>query len=279
MSSHSKATPSKAQPIEKAIEPIHGFDFSDDGRRFTRLELRKLRSAVNQRLRQPPYFALVKECPGIQNAKDFRRLSKRFGRFPIGFDLRRLLRGKFSSGAVTEVKVDPKVAAENRNATKYSRTSEAMEPHTDGSYRANPHDTVIFYCVSSDDEGGETILVSIDDIVAKLGVDHCQSLCAPVFPFNRQVVPIIEGYPGNNTIRYYQKQLAKSVQQTEADLSVASYCALKALDDTLKDQTIQFRLMLQPCDLLFLNNKKILHGRTILGENSNRLLLRCRMFS
>jgi alpha-ketoglutarate-dependent taurine dioxygenase len=268
-----------AQPIQKAIEPIHGFDFSDDGRRFTRPGLRKLRSTVNQRLRQPPYFALVKECPGIENAKDFRRVSKGFGRFSPGFDFRRLLRGKFSSGAVTEVKVDSKIAAENRNATKYSRTSDAMEPHTDGSYRAYPHDIVIFYCVASDDRGGETILVSIDDIVAKLGEDHCQSLCAPVFPFNRQVVPIIEGYPGDNTIRYYRKQMMKSVKQTETDLSLASCSALDALNDTLIDQTIQFRFTLQPHDLLFLNNKKILHGRTSLGENSNRLFLRCRMFS
>ena len=279
LSSHSESMPSKAQPIEYVFEPIHGSDFSHDGRRLTRPGLRKLRSVVIQRLRQYPYFALVKECPGIENAKDFRRVSKRFGRFSPDFGLWRLLQGKFSSASVTEVKVNPKVATGNRLGTMYSRTSEALEPHTDGSVRPNPNDIVILYCVASDDEGGDTILVPIDEIVAKLGENHYECLCAPVFPFGRHVVPIIERYPGNSTIRYYRTQLAKSVQQKEAELSEASCSALEALDDTLKDQSIHIRFKLQPYDLLFINNKKILHGRTSIGENNNRLLLRGRLFS
>jgi len=154
-----------------------------------------------------------------------------------------------------------------------------MEPHTDGSRRVRPYDIVILYCVAAEEEGGDTILVPLDDIVANLSKDQFHILRAPTFPFGRSVFPIVESLRGQDAIRYYRTQILKSLQHLGAGLLVGADDTLEALDQALEDPSNQVRFKLQPQDLLLINNRKTLHGRTKMSDESERLLLRAQVFS
>jgi alpha-ketoglutarate-dependent taurine dioxygenase len=265
--------------LREVMEPLHGFEFARDGHHISRRDLWRLRSAVLGRLCAYPYFALVKDCPGIENRKDFCRVSRSFGRFPPDTARWQRLFGRVPKSPITEIKCNPETAKETKYVTRYSRTSQALAPHTDGSARYRPYDIVIMYCVTADDEGGETILVPLDDVVAKLERDHYEILHASTYPFGKNVFPIIETNRGQDTIRYYSTQMQKSAKLLGEEWLVGAEDSLEALDAALEDPEHQIRLKLQPGDLLFVNNRKTLHGRTKMSSESERLLLRARVFS
>jgi alpha-ketoglutarate-dependent taurine dioxygenase len=171
------------------------------------------------------------------------------------------------------------VKVESEYGTRYSRTSQALAPHTDGSMGVRPCDIVILYCVAAEDEGGDTILVPLDDIGAKLSEDQYNILRVPTFPFGRKVFPIIETVRGQDTIRYHRTQILKAVQHQGAGLLIGADDTLEALDQALENPSIQVRFKLQPQDLLLINNRKTLHGRTKMSDEGERLLLRARVFS
>lgn len=254
---------------------VLGTKFSQSSGRLTSQGLQDLRTEIVEKLSNYPYFALVRDFPGVENANDLTRVVKQFGPFSRSFSLRRFIRGIRSSGRVTEIKIVPDFNMEGTNA----RTSSALEPHTDGSFHKDPFELVVLYCVESDGEGGDSIVIALDDIVERLDEDDYRALKAPVFPFGDNVVPVIGGAGGKETIRYYRTQLEMQLSRREGSFELAegSNAALKALDQAMDDASIHFRFHLEPRDLLFVNNKKAVHARTGFSDDSSRLLLRARV--
>ena len=187
------------------------------------------------------------------------------------------MRGARSSGRITPVAIDHTFKKEGT----LGRTSSALEPHTDASFEEDPFNLVLLYCVRSDGEGGDSLIITADDIVENLTAEAHQALKSPVYPFGKYVVPVIGEADGAQTIRYYRTQLDLQMSRRKDDgfeLSQESRDALTTLDTTMRDLSIQFRFHFEPRDLLFVHNKRAVHGRTSFSEDSSRLLLRGRVY-
>ena len=56
----------------------------------------------------------------------------------------------------TRVTIKEKKVQKERRGTRFSRTHLPLDPHTDSTYRTNPHDVVAFQCIVPDGSGGDT---------------------------------------------------------------------------------------------------------------------------
>ncbi|MEM6663177.1 MAG: TauD/TfdA family dioxygenase, partial [Pseudomonadota bacterium] len=88
---------------------------------------------------------------------------------------------------------------------------------------------------------------------------------------------IPDGHPGfvRCEDRMRRQQINRSLG-ANATLSDRQINAMAALDLEIGKAHNQIRLKLDDGDLLFLNNRKVLHGRTALPSDSRRLLFRFR---
>ena len=178
----------------------------------------------------------------------------------------------------TRVTVNPKASSVEDAVTRYSRTTIALEPHTDSSQQNHPHSIVIFGMSRPDEIGGETQMVVVDELIASLDSDTADLLRQPIWPLGKQPKPILETRPdtGETRISYYRKQLERSLE-LGATLSQQQYAALLALDATITRLAAKRSFRLEKGETLLINNHKVLHGRTALAEESNRLMIRYRL--
>ncbi|MGK7947738.1 MAG: hypothetical protein AB4368_02750 [Xenococcaceae cyanobacterium] len=66
-----------------------------------------------------------------------------------------------------------------------------LEPHTDSTYMNIPHNLVAFQCIVADKVGGESIMIPIKDILPQIENENLELLKSPVFPFGKNLYPII----------------------------------------------------------------------------------------
>ena len=178
----------------------------------------------------------------------------------------------------TRVTVNPKASSVEDAVTRYSRTTIALEPHTDSSQQKHPHSIVIFGMSRPDEIGGETQMVVIDELLSVLDSETADLLRQPIWPLGKQPKPILETHPdtGETRISYYRKQLERSLE-LGASLSQQQYAALSVLDATITRLAVKRSFRLEKGETLLINNHKVLHGRTALAEGSERLMIRYRL--
>ncbi|MDB2691722.1 TauD/TfdA family dioxygenase [Luminiphilus sp.] len=178
----------------------------------------------------------------------------------------------------TRVTVNPKASSVEDAVTRYSRTTIALDPHTDTSQHQNPHSIVIFGMSRPDEIGGETQMVVVDELLPLLDSKTAELLRQPIWPMGKQPKPILEtGSASDETrISYYRKQLDRSLE-LGASLSAQQMTALSALDAAITHLSAQRSFRLQKGETLLINNRKVLHGRTALAEDSDRLMIRYRL--
>lgn len=178
----------------------------------------------------------------------------------------------------TRVTVNPKASSVQDAVTRYSRTTVALEPHTDSSQQENPHSIVIFGMARPDDLGGETQMVIVDELLSTLNTDTIALLRRPIWPLGHQPKPILETDPssGETRISYYRKQLERSLE-LGASLSEQQMKALSALDSAIINLSEMRSFRLEQGETLIINNHKVLHGRTALADGSQRLMMRYRL--
>jgi len=227
---------------------------------------------------QPPAGLLKTIAKAAQNYPYFIKLTG----FP-NQDSAELLRTIISSMdnehkrlSYTEVKVNPRAATAERPVTAYSRTHEALAPHTDSTYLTAPHELVAFLCGTADKQGGETLMVPVDDIVKNLSDEDIGYLKESYFDFGRGKHSIIfTDKDGKVAIRYYRAQL-DHISNRGDDLLDKTKEVLSRLDvllDKLSQKTI---FKLHSGEAVLMNNMRVLHGRQSFPETSDRIFYRYR---
>ncbi len=182
-------------------------------------------------------------------------------------------RGKVS---FTKVRINNDVATAERRSTAYSRTNAALALHTDSSYKPAPHELVAFQMVHADATGGDTTLMSVETILQSIDPEIATLLARPIFPFGKGDFPILWQQGGAPRIRYYRNQINNAVLQG-AHLSGVARSAIDALDNVLDRADLRAQFRLEEGDILFLDNTRVLHGRTGFDSDSNRLMYRVRV--
>lgn len=239
--------------------------------------LEEIAQSILAALRAYPHYVVVHGCPAIKDRTNLMNLSKAIGAIErsqsaLGFGTK--IKEKIS---FTKVHINPLKAMERKGVTQYSRTHLPLAPHTDSSYMSQPHEIVAFQCIVSDHTGGESIMIPVTDLLKHLDSDVVEQLRAPVYPFGSQSYPILAGESGHEQIRYYRSQIDRILERGAPSLSKRHRDAIETLDEVLQqtDQFSQFHL--QAGHIVFMNNLKVLHGRTGFSPESDRLLYRVRL--
>ena len=179
--------------------------------------------------------------------------------------------------SVTRIEVQFDTAYAGKDFTRKSRTSASLAPHTDTSFREEPHDLLVFQFVRVDQTGGESLLVSIDDLLPRLAPSLVLELRRSIFPFGECLRPILFERGKSTEIRYNRDQIELSALRLGVDIS-NSKSILNDLDEALGDDSVRIRFSAQAGEILLINNRKCLHGRSALDPESNRLMIRIRSY-
>lgn len=165
-------------------------------------------------------------------------------------------------------------------------TNEEIGSHTDGTYFSSSPGLQVFHCIHHDSSGGETLLVDGFYCAEQLRTQFpdyfeilttkrlCQDYADPDLK-NRSTEPTLKVDPVTKEmewIRYnpYDRSAFPGVSQKELP---EIYSALLQLAKLIEDQNNVLTIKLTPGTVLFVDNWRILHGRT--SFTGNRHLCGC----
>jgi hypothetical protein len=95
------------------------------------------------------------------------------------------------SNPVYRVEVSSEASIDTHGSEVISTTDRAFLLHSDGAGRARPYDFVLLTCESAAEVGGETLLLSVQDLISYLPADATRLLADPVYPFHCGQKPIL----------------------------------------------------------------------------------------
>ena len=239
--------------------------------------LHNLASDICKLLNNYPHHVVIKGYPSVEDRTNLVTLCKAIcavcsPQGMAGFNTLENTKVSF-----TQVRINPAKSTVKDGVTQYSRTHLPLTPHTDSSYMSQPHELVAFQCIIADDTGGESIMIPVEDVLARLDQTTKERLQASVYPFRDKSQPILFGSHNNPQIRYYRSQIDCILESGEHSLSQEYLQAMGTLDRVLQETEQLYRFALKPGDIVFMHNCKVLHGRTGFAEDSDRLLYRVRV--
>ncbi|RBQ20661.1 hypothetical protein DP939_06130 [Spongiactinospora rosea] len=168
----------------------------------------------------------------------------------------------------------------------HSQRRTALMPHTDQSARGEPPHYLVLACVANDAEtGGESVLVRIEPIAQWLAASDPRSydlLQEPEFPiFNVPkrdfaiTAPLLTVEERDGTRRHALRFRDEAVRAGMREMnrpSDAHVAAFERLSSEIHDERWWSVHRLVPGEVLFLDNRRVLHGRkAILGERHRDL--------
>ncbi len=178
--------------------------------------------------------------------------------------------------------VTPRVTADGAVLTG-SRGYDEFAIHTDSATHAVPHAFFTLACVTAPaDAGGESLLVRADDVAAELaarGAASALSLLAdPIYPyladFGDDGTKIRLGSVlADGTVRYGGKEIRAGSREHPVDAD--HFSALEQFESVIEGLTHTY--LLRPDDILFVDNRRVLHGRRAFEPTARRLLKRCKI--
>lgn len=179
-------------------------------------------------------------------------------------------------GLVFRVEPCEKGVRDTRGVVLYSTTTSRFPCHTDGSGKREPYDVLILHCIRPS-VGGDSILLTLDEICSHIRPSVLETLKEPVFPVPFGRAPILWEEGWKLCIRYNFEELSYYSALRNVVFSETQKEALRDLEATIVNLEKAIpKFHLRAGDCLVIDNKRVLHGRTALEEGSNRLLKRLR---
>ena len=172
------------------------------------------------------------------------------------------------------------------DATNLADTALPLSPHTDNPYRRPTPTLQLLHCLSSEAEGGETVLVDGFAAVERLGRNRPDLLAllarTPIRYAYRDGqaqlaadFPIVtldrEGMPTALHLNNRSKGVPAGAPEQVREWYDAYFALLAVVDDPA--QQVVFRL--EPGDLVLFDNERVLHGRTGFSGAGARHLQGC----
>lgn len=155
-----------------------------------------------------------------------------------------------------------------------STTNHSMLCHTDGSTDVDPIDLLVMF-VSVGDTRVKTVVAHVDDVISRLDSEQIATLRRRIFPFSNQLFPILKWDGARHTIRYDRFEVDRAKKAKNHEFDQVATTALLRLDDALEDASQL--ISLEEGDLIVMDNHRMLHGRTEIPIDSQRILMRVRL--
>ena len=163
--------------------------------------------------------------------------------------------------------------------------------HTDGMHREGYiPDYFTLYCVRPAIEGGQLLMVDVEDLLARLEPHHdiLATLRGDFFfdtraadPSLPQAIrrPILEAHRGGTRVQYFREYIESGQRKSGAGpLTAQQRQALDFVDTVISNPELQQRLRTDRGEMAFINNTRLIHGRTDFVDGpepgGKRLLLR-----
>ncbi|WP_417451624.1 TauD/TfdA family dioxygenase [Kordiimonas sp.] len=214
-----------------------------------------------------PYFSKVKGFHPSGDKTEVVSLAEWMGEVPATTATKKV--------SFTTVNIRPDALGRAQGVTAYSRTHLPLSPHSDSTYMPRPHELVAFQCVIAAREGGENTMVPVDDILSHLSEEDRVRLMEPVFPFGRFRDAILGQVNGQAIVRYYRAQIDRAAADGAA-MHADDIALLDRFDALLDRLATKLTFSLSPGEAVFMNNARVLHGRTGFSPDSRRTLFRVR---
>jgi alpha-ketoglutarate-dependent taurine dioxygenase len=162
-----------------------------------------------------------------------------------------------------------------RYGARFSVTNAASSFHTDNSFGAEVLDYVGLLCLNAAKSGGENQLASGQAVQEEL-IAHLPGTCEILrqrFHIDRRGgtrpgeeptarLPIMEGDGAELVIRYLRYWIEVGQEKAGLPLTAEQVRALDNLDRVAGQQELRVEFSLRPGEMLFINNRWILHNRT-----------------
>ncbi len=257
---------------ESPVPTLNLAPFLDPNDELSAEAQQRLVAELITRLRTPPYWLVFVTQQNPIDLDMLKRLLELMSQYaqPPGAEP-----PKISS---TKVQVDPQEAARKDHVTRYSRTPDALPLHTDSSNKVVPQNLVAFAMGRPDSQGGgESIMLSVADLIHELPGELVHQLHQPVFPFlTNKLFPILYGTGDELRVRYYRGQITSALGSLRT-LPDKLTQALDELDRYLDLSQRSVRFHMHAGEVVMMDNHRVLHGRTAMSSNSTRLMHRFRL--
>jgi alpha-ketoglutarate-dependent taurine dioxygenase len=227
-----------------------------------------IRALYDTQLRAGRGFAVI-AAPADLSRADAKRLTVAVSRI-----FGTLMPQDFHGEQLREVRDRGRHIETDRTA-RYSDGRFGGHLHTDGMHRpGHIPDLFTLYCYRAAKAGGESVFVHVDDIIARLarfpdalselrGWFHFDTRDASGLGPRTLPRQVIESTPDGTRVTYIREYI-ESGHGTGGvpPLTAAQVWALDVMDGILADPTILRYVRLAPGDLIIIDNRRLVHGRT-----------------
>jgi alpha-ketoglutarate-dependent taurine dioxygenase len=173
------------------------------------------------------------------------------------------------------------------DGTDLSSTAAAFPVHTDSTFLPEPHVAIALGCVEASGTGGRSCVVRARDACAAVPDDVVDALSEAVFPFivrdgvhpaRVDVLPVVTwDAAGDPLLRFRFDAIAMAGRAGEIRLSDRHAAALDVFRAAVEDEALQATFALRPGDVLVVDNRRALHGRSAVGPDAGRLMRRVKL--
>jgi alpha-ketoglutarate-dependent taurine dioxygenase len=226
-------------------------------------------------------FIILKKFPlSKHKEEDFLQLNQKIG-VPVSHDT--------NQNYVWNIKQNENSIS---NITTFSEHNQEASLHTDSQYSEYPEDFFSLLCIKKANcGGGLSSILKLSDILSELEQTKEGNKCIKIlstnkFPF---IVPSVFskkdklkyefnfGYVlSKNEIRYREDILEKALELNPSYKTTENLFALNLLKRTINQSNKTLSFYLEEGDIIFINNKSTLHGRSSFVD-TDRHLLRVRL--
>jgi alpha-ketoglutarate-dependent taurine dioxygenase len=183
-----------------------------------------------------------------------------------------------TSDYLHRVEICKKLVKDKYGFRPLSTTDAAIPCHTEDYFIPNPSNIIIFQCIRQDNEGGKSIISYLDDILSHIDIKTLEQLKICEYPSYFGKTPILEADNyGKFKIRYNRSTLKKATTMNGVEIPLHTNNTLEYLDIAINKSQTFFKLV--PGDIWIVNNQRVLHGRTALSKETNRLLKRVKIYT
>jgi Taurine catabolism dioxygenase TauD, TfdA family len=167
-----------------------------------------------------------------------------------------------------------------RYGARFSVTNAESSFHTDNSFGAEVLDYVGLLCLNTAKSGGKSQIVSGITVERQLHAKHSDAWNVLRQPFHVDrrgglkpgdeptiQFPVFHGDGADLVIRYLRYWIEVGHEKAAAPLSPQQIEALNLLDRVAGDPRMRVEFSLQPGDMLWVNNRWILHNRTAFEDH------------
>jgi len=187
-----------------------------------------------------------------------------------------------------DIKVSEETPTAATGSPIQSQMPDTLPLHTDGYDYGIPPALVYMQCIVPSATGGDSVIITVDDVVTLMSDVDLSALTDDVFPTS-------EAFPGRNPyftgsqsildkrsdgfrIRFNLDQIKAAEERDHGSMEKRHEAALSNLSRSIGDASVVFHKRMTKGECLICNNYRVLHGRSGVGNDLSRVLRRVRFY-